>query len=160
MSDAEPDFDEIAADLALDAKESYESSKENQHALLDAVAEQDGAPLLETQCTIYGETIPVSGRLTGELIDRITLLDDKAKEVSDGQGSGQDLRGIIQELCAIGANLIDDPELTPQELYQVYRDNGVKPLRTIVMDVFDALQKEEERVRGDADGFRKKPASN
>ena len=53
MSDADPDFDEIAADLAQDAKESYESSKENQHALLDAVAEQDGAPLLETQCIKY-----------------------------------------------------------------------------------------------------------
>ena len=160
MSDAEPDFDEIAADLALDAKESFESSKKNQHALLDAVAEQDGAPLLETQCTIYGETIPVSGRLTGELIDRTTRLDDRAKEIANGDGSGEDLRNVIHELCEIGADLIDDDELSKQELHDLYRYNGVKPLRTIVMDVFDALQKEEERVRGDADGFRKKPTSN
>ena len=156
MSDAEPDFDEIAADLALDAKESYESSKENQHALLDAVAEQDGAPLLETQCTIYGETIPVSGRLTGELIDRVTALDPRAKEMADKGGSGAEFRDIINDVTQIAADLIDDDELTQKELYKVYRDNGVKPLRTILMDVFESLQKEEERVRGDADGFRKK----
>ena len=156
MSDAEPDFDEIAADLALDAKESYDSSKENQHALLDAVAEQDGAPLLETQCTIYGETIPVSGRLTGELIDRITALDTRAKEMADKGGSGAEFRDIINDVTQIAADLIDDDELTQKELYKVYRDNGVKPLRTILVDVFESLQKEEERVRGDADGFRKK----
>ena len=156
MSDAEPNYDEIAADLALDAKESYDSSKENQHALLDAVAEQDGAPLLETQCTIYGETIPVSGRLTGELIDRITALDTRAKEMADKGGSGAEFRDIINDVTQIAADLIDDDELTQRELYKVYRDNGVKPLRTILMDVFESLQKEEERVRGDADGFRKK----
>ena len=159
MSDdthAEPNYDEVAADLAQDAKESFESSKENQHALLDAVAEQDGAPLLETQCTIYGETIPVSGRLTGELIDRITALDTRAKEMSDKGGSGAEFRDIINDVTQIAADLIDDDELTQRELYKVYRDNGVKPLRTILMDVFESLQKEEERVRGDADGFRKK----
>jgi len=157
MSDAEPEpgeLDEFAAQLAAETDEKFESRKEDQHALLEAAAEEDGAPLLETQCEIYGEVVPVSGRLTGELIDRTTQLDKTAKAISNGDKDPSELLHVIREITEICADLIDDEELTQQELYKLYRAEGVKPLRRITDEVMGALQKERERVSGDADGFR------
>jgi propanediol dehydratase small subunit len=57
-------------------------------------------------------------------------------------------------LTAELAELIDDEELTADELYKLYRSEGGEPLRTIADNVMDALQAEQERVQGTADGFR------
>jgi len=155
MSDIDADeADAFAAELAAETDEKFESNKEDQHALLEAAAEADGAPLLETKCEIYGEVVPVSGRLTGDLIDRVTQLDNTAKAVADGEEDAGELQTIISELTGICADLIDDDDLTQSELYKLYRAEGVTPLRTITENVMSALQQEDERVSGAADGFR------
>jgi len=157
MSDIDADeADAFAAELAQETDEKFESNKEDQHALLEAAAEADGAPLLETKCEIYGEVVPVSGRLTGDLIDRVTQLDNTAKAVADGEEDAGELQTIISELTGICADLIDDDDLTQSELYKLYRAEGVTPLRTITEAVMSALQQEDERVSGAADGFRSK----
>lgn len=161
MSEQQPEVDPdeadaFAAQLAQETDEKFQSNKEDQHALLEAAAEEDGAPLLETQCEIYGEVVPVSGRLTGDLIDRVTQLDNTAKAVADGDKDAGELQTVIEELTSICADLIDDAELTQTELYKLYRAEGVTPLRTITENVMTALQQEDERVSGAADGFRSK----
>lgn len=158
MTDTEgQDFDEVAADLAMGAKESYESNRKDQHDLLDAVAEEDSAPLLETKCEIYGHVIPVSGRLTGEFVERIEALDAEAKRRASGEGDQSGVSDIIRELAEILDDLIDDPELTANGIYGLYLDEGPRAVRTIVEEVLESLKREEERVQGDADGFRSEP---
>lgn len=149
----ESEANAFAAQLVQETDEKYQTSKENQHALLDAVAEEDGAPLLETKTTIYGHTVPVSGRLTGAFIERVESLDAEAKRRAEGDGD-QSVSDIVRELAEIIDDLIDDPELTADGVYEQYRREGVGPVRTLLDEVMEALQKEEERVRGDADGFR------
>ena len=157
MSDT--DFDELAADLAQDAQESFEENKAKQHDLLDAVAEEDGAPLLETKCDIHGITVPVSGRLTGAFVERIERLDAEAKKRANGESDKSGVSDIIRELAVIIDDLIDDPELTARGVYQTYQSEGVKPVRTILEEVMAALQREQERVEGTAKGFRETPNS-
>jgi len=159
MSEAEAVNDQLAedaADLILETEEQYQQQKAQQHDLLDAVAEEDGAPLLETKCSIHGIVVPVSGRLTGEFVEHIESLDAEAKRRAEGE-SGKGVSDIVREMADILDDLIDDPELTAEGVYQTYRKEGVGPVRTIMENVMESLQEEEERVRGTADGFRQKP---
>jgi len=148
------DLADEAGELILETEEAYQEQKAEQHDLLDAVAEEDGAPLLETKCDIHGVTVPVSGRLTGAFVERVEDLDAEAKRRADGESEQTGVSDIVRELADIIADLIDDPELTAAGVYQTYRQEGVGPVRTILEKVMAALQQEEERVRGTADGFR------
>jgi len=161
MTDDQPpgmdadNLDELAADLALDAAQSFEEKQAEQHDLLDAVADEEGAPLLETKATIAGVTVPVSGRLNGEFIERVERLDEEAKRRANDEDAENGVSDIMRELADIIDGLIDDDELTARGVYQTYQAEGVGPVRTILEEVMDALQTEDERLRGEADGFRK-----
>jgi len=147
--------DELAADLALAAHEEYQQSKAEQHDLFDAVADEEGAPLLETKATIAGVTIPVSGRLTGAFIERVERLDAEAKRRANDEDAPDGVSDIVHELGEIIDDLVDDDEITARGVYQTYQAAGVAPVRRILEEVMDSLRKEDERLRGDADGFRK-----
>jgi len=147
-------LDERAADLALDAAQSFEEKQAEQHDLLDAVADEEGAPLLETKATIAGVTVPVSGRLNGEFIERVERLDEEAKRRANDEDAQNGVIDIMRELADIIDGLIDDDELTARGVYQTYQAEGVGPVRTILEEVMDALKTEDERLRGEADGFR------
>jgi len=146
--------DAFAAQLAQETDEKFEQSREEQHELLEAVASEDGAPLLETQCEIHGLTVPISGRLTGEFVERIEGLDAEAKRRAEGDGERAGVSDIIRELAEIIDDLIDDEELTADGVYRMYQQEGVMPVRTILEEVMASLRREEERVNGTADGFR------
>jgi len=147
--------DELAADLALAAHEDYQQSKAEQHDLFDAVADEEGAPLLETKATIAGVTIPVSGRLNGAFIERVERLDAEAKRRANDEDAPDGVSDIVRELGKIIGDLVDDDEITARGVYQTYQAEGVAPVRRILEEVMDALRTEDERLRGDADGFRK-----
>jgi len=163
MSEQEPEPEtkqdqlaEDAADLILEADAQLQENRQEQHELLDAVSEEDGAPLLQTKCNIHGIVVPVSGRLTGEFVERVEGLDAEAKRRADGESDKTGVSDIIRELATIIDELIDDPELTADGVYQTYINEGVGPVRTILENVMQSLQEEEERVQGTADGFRSK----
>jgi len=147
--------DDLAAALALDAATEYEAATEEQHELFDAVAEEEGAPLLETKATVAGVTIPVSGRLNGAFIERVERLDAEAKRRANDADAPDGVSDIVRELGEIIDDLTDDDEITARGVYQTYQAEGVGPVRTILEEVMNALQREDERLRGDADGFRK-----
>jgi plasmid stability protein len=147
--------DELAADLALDAAKEYQAREAEQHDLFDAVAEEEGAPMLETRATIAGVTIPVSGRLNGAFIERVERLDAEAKRRANDEDAPDGVSDIVRELGEIIDDLVDDDEITARGVYQTYQAEGVAPVRRILEEVMDALRKEDERLRGDADGFRK-----
>ena len=151
MSD---DLNERAADMVLETEQEYQEKKAAQHDLLDAVSEEEGAPLLETKCDIHGVTVPVSGRLTGEFVERIERLDAEAKRRASGDSDESGVSDIIRELAVIIDDVIDDEELTAEGVYRMYQQEGAQPVRTILEEVMDALQREQERVEGTAEGFR------
>ena len=154
MSDT--DFDELAAELAQDAKESFEESREEQAAFLDAVAADEGAEVLETTCTIKGHTVPVSARLSGEIMDRMGAIDNRLERIENENSRAYEYSELADEVCQLLADVTDDPALTKQEFYRTYERHNIPPLGVVLERVFESLKQERERQEGAADGFRKK----
>ena len=155
MSDAEPDFDEIAADLALDAKESFEQSREEQEAFLETVAEEEGAEVLETQCNLIGDyTVPLKAKLDGDLMDAMGRIDDRLQRLQGKQGRAYEITETADEVSQLLADVIDDPEWHKSKFYQAYQSEGLDPLGVMLERAFNSLKQERERRNGTADGFR------
>ena len=155
MSDAEPDFDEIAADLALDAKESFEQSREEQEAFLETVAEEEGAEVLETQCNLIGDyTVPLKAKLDGDLMDAMGRIDDRLQRLQGKQGRAYEITETADEVSQLLADVIDDPEWHKSKFYAAYQSEGLDPLGVMLERAFESLKQERERRNGTADGFR------
>ena len=155
MSDAEPDFDEIAADLALDAKESFEQSREEQEAFLETVAEEEGAEVLETQCNLIGDyTVPLKAKLDGDLMDAMGRIDDRLQRLQGKQGRASEITETAEEVSQLLADVIDDPEWHKSKFYAAYQSEGLDPLGVMLERAFESLKQERERRNGTADGFR------
>ena len=155
MSDAEPDFDEIAADLALDAKESFEQSREEQEAFLETVAQEEGAEVLETQCNLIGDyTVPLKAKLDGDLMDAMGRIDDRLQRLQGKQGRAYEITETADEVSQLLADVIDDPEWHKSKFYAAYQSEGLDPLGVMLERAFESLKQERERRNGTADGFR------
>ena len=155
MSDAETDFDEIAADLALDAKESFEQSREEQEAFLETVAEEEGAEVLETQCNLIGDyTVPLKAKLDGDLMDAMGRIDDRLQRLQGKQGRAYEITETADEVSQLLADVIDDPEWHKSKFYAAYQSEGLDPLGVMLERAFESLKQERERRNGTADGFR------
>jgi hypothetical protein len=94
--------------------------------------------------------------LTGAFIERAERLDAEAKRRANDEDAPDEVSDIVRELGEIIDDLVDDDEITARGVYQTYQAEGVAPVRRILEEVMDALRKEDERLRGDADGFRQK----
>ena len=155
MSDAEPDFDEIAADLALDAKESFEQSREEQEAFLETVAQEEGAEVLETQCNLIGDyTVPLKAKLDGDLMDAMGRIDDRLQRLQGKQGRAYEITETADEVSQLLADVIDDPEWHKSKFYAAYQSEGLDPLGVMLERAFESLKLERKRRNGTADGFR------
>ena len=155
MSDAEPNYDEIAADLAQDAKESFEQSREEQEAFLETVAQEDGAEVLETQCNLIGDyTVPLKAKLDGDLMDAMGRIDDRLQRLQGKQGRAYEITETADEVSQLLADVIDDPEWHKSKFYAAYQSEGLDPLGVMLERAFESLKQERERRNGTADGFR------
>ena len=155
MSDAEQDFDEIAADLALDAKESFEQSRVEQEAFLETVAQEEGAEVLETQCNLIGDyTVPLKAKLDGDLMDAMGRIDDRLQRLQGKQGRAYEITQTAEEVSQLLADVIDDPEWHKSKFYAAYQSEGLDPLGVMLERAFESLKQERERRNGTADGFR------
>ena len=155
MSDAEPNYDEIAADLAQDAKESFEQSREEQEAFLETVAQEEGAEVLETQCNLIGDyTVPLKAKLDGDLMDAMGRIDDRLQRLQGKQGRAYEITETADEVSQLLADVIDDPEWHKSKFYAAYQSEGLDPLGVMLERAFESLKQERERRNGTADGFR------
>ena len=145
MSDAEPDFDEIAADLAQDAKESFEQSREEQEAFLETVAQEEGAEVLETQCNLIGDyTVPLKAKLDGDLMDAMGRIDDRLQRLQGKQGRAYEITETADEVSQLLADVIDDPEWHKSKFYAAYQSEGLDPLGVMLERAFESLKQERE----------------
>jgi hypothetical protein len=150
------DFDEVAADLALDAKESHEENLQEQEEFLDTVAEEEGAEVLETKCNIIGDyVVPLKAKLDGELMDAMGRIDARLERLEQGQGRGYEFSETAEEVSQLLSDVIDDREWHKSKFYKAYKAEGLDALGVMLERAFNSLKKEKERRAGTADGFRK-----
>ena len=155
MSD-KPDFDELAQDLVDDASQEFEQSREEQAAFLDAVADEEGAEVLETTASIKGHSVPVSARLNGDVMDAMGRIDSRLERIEREEARAYEVSDTADDVAQLLADVTDDPALTKREFYRQYEAHGIDPLGVVLEEVFEALKTEKERREGAADGFRKK----
>ena len=155
MSD-KPDFDELAQDLVEDATQEFEQSREEQAAFLDAVADEEGAEVLETTASIKGHSVPVSARLNGDVMDAMGRIDSRLERIEREEARAYEVSDTADDVAQLLADVTDDPALTKREFYRQYEAHGIDPLGVVLEEVFEALKTEKERREGAADGFRKK----
>ena len=154
--DAEQDFDEVAADLALEAQESYEEKKAEQEAFLDTVAEESEVPVAETTCNIIGDyVVDVRAELDGELTDRVGDMEARLERLKNGQGHAYELTEAADEAAQMLADLVDDPEWHKEKFYAAYERTSIDGLLLMVENVFTVIKEERERQSGAAEGFRR-----
>lgn len=153
--DAE-NLDERAADLALDAAESYQEKQAEQKEFLDTVAEEEGEAPIETECNLIGDyTVPIRAKMNGKLIDRMSAVQAQGKRIENNpEAEGHKITEVADEMCQVLADLIDDPEWDKRTFYQAYREEGPTPVLNMLDRAFDSLKKEKKRMEGRADGFR------
>ena len=155
QSEQKQDFDEIAADLALDAKQSHEDNLQEQQEFLDTVAEEEGADELDTKCNLMGEyVVPVKAKLNGDLMDAMGRIDARLERLQNEEGRAYEFSETADEASQLLADAIDDPEWHKSKFYRAYENEGLKPLGVMLDRVFTSLKEERERRRGTADGFR------
>ena len=155
MSD-KPDFDELAQDLVEDASQEFEQSREEQAAFLDAVADEEGAEVLETTASIKGHSVPVSARLNGDVMDAMGRIDSRLERIEREEARAYEVSDTADDVAQLLADVTDDPALTKREFYRQYEAHGIDPLGVVLEEVFSALKTEKERREGAADGFRQK----
>lgn len=156
--ESEQDFDELAADLALDAKESYEENRAEQEALLSDVAEEEGAQVLETTATIEGRngthTVDISAKLNGDLMDAMGRIDARLERLESEEGRAYEFSETADEVAQLLEDVTDDTALHKGAFYDSYEEHGLDPLGAILEEVFESLKRERERQTGAAEGFR------
>ena len=149
------DLDQKAADLVQEAQRDYEQAREEQQEVLSAVAEEEGAEVLETQCNIAGDhTVPLKAKLNGKVLDQMSRLDARVERFEDGEARMYEVSETADETSQLLGDVIDDPAWDKDTFYGFYEKEGIGGLGTMLSRVFDSLIKERERRQGAAEGFR------
>ena len=154
MSDAD-DFNARAADLVLETHEEYQERQAEHEAFLETVAEEEGAETLTTECNLIGEyTVPLEAKLNGAVMDDLGAIHAGLERLEEGEGAAYEISEAADQAAQLLADVIADPEWHKAKFYAAYEAEGLDPIGVMIERVFDALQAEQKRRRGTADGFR------
>jgi hypothetical protein len=157
MSDESRDeqLDALAEDLVAQAESKYEETQQAQQEFLESVAEESGAEILETECNLIAEyTVPLKAKLTGDIMDRMGVLEDRLERMQAGDAAAYEVSETADDISQILADIIDDPDWHKSKFYAAYEQEGLAPLGVMIERVFESLKQERERRKGAADGFR------
>jgi len=143
-------------ELVEETNERYEEQQEAQEAFLETVAEEEGTETLETTVNLVGDyTAPVSAKLDGRLMDKLSHIDERLESIESGESRIYELSEVADDAAQLLADLIDDTEYNKETFYKVYEQEGLDVLGQFIETVFEGLENARERNRGAADGFRK-----
>jgi hypothetical protein len=142
-------------DLMEKTDERYEERQEDIADFHQAVQEESETEVIETTCNIVGDvTVGVTAKRNGELMDRMGHIEERLEYVETEKQGTYNITEAAQDAAQLLADVVDDPELTQGEFYKVYRGEGLEELGKMLKTVFSSIEKESERRRGAADGFR------
>jgi len=149
------ELDEFAAQLAAETDDKFEDNREKQDEFLDTVAEEEGAEVLETTCNLVGDyTVPIKAKLDGELMDAMGRIDGRLERLGNEDARAYEISETADEVAQLLADVIDDSEWHKSLFYEVYENEGLRPLGSMLERAFESLKDERERRQGVADGFR------
>jgi len=158
MSEADAVNDQLAedaADLILETEEQYQERQAEHEAFLETVAEEEGAPVVETTCNIIGDYHPtLKTKLNGEVLDKMSHLDARMERFENDEARGYEISETADEVAQLLADVIADDGWTKDRFYAAYKQEGLDPLGVMLERCFEALKAERERVEGARDGFR------
>ena len=144
-----------AAELMQEAEQEDQQKREEQQAVLDELAEQEGAEVLETTCNIVGDyTVTLKAKLNGEIMDTISAMDARVERYENGDARAYEVSETADDTCQLLADVIDGSEWDKDTFYEFYRAEGLEPLGELLSRVLESLQTERERKQGAAEGFR------
>jgi len=144
-----------AAELMQEAEQEYQQKREEQQAVLDTVAEEDGADVLETTCNIAGDhTVPLKAKLNGKVLDQMGALEARFEDFEDGNVKGYEIGETADDMAQMLADVVDSPEWDKQTFYGLYEKEGLEPIGKLLIRALNSLLKERERQQGAAEGFR------
>ncbi len=144
--------DELAA--VEDTRQTHQERQQKQSEFLDTLGEQTDVDVVETQVQLAeGIMVPVRVELTGELTDRLAEIESLTENIENTQ-SVQDVPETVDRACQLLADCINDSAYDKNTFYKAYRANNDKAIAKMLRRVFEAVEREQKRQKGDADGFR------
>ncbi len=147
-------FSEAELEAIEETKQSYQERQQKQDEFLETLSEQTEVDVVETKVEIAeGITVPVNVELTGELTDRLAEIESLTENIEE-QKSVKDIPETVDRACQLLADCIDDPAYDKATFYKAYRANNDEAIAKMLRRVFEGVEREQERARGDADGFR------
>jgi len=157
MSDKE--LSDSANELLRETRESKREADERQSEILASIQSEHGGDLIETTFAVTSDhSAPIATKLNGELIDRITHIENSAP-TQGNDVTAKDLQNvsmIMDETASLLADIIPDSDFDKTLFYSVYESEGPETLGEIAERAFQAIEREVKRTHGDVDGFRQK----
>jgi len=139
-----------------DTRQSHQKRQEKQSEFLDTLGEQTEVDVVETQVQLAeGIMVPVRVELTGELTDQLAEIESLAENLEDTK-SMQGIPQTVDRACQLLADCVNDSAYDKETFYKAYRANNDKAIAKMLRRVFEGVEREQKRARGEADGFRQK----
>ncbi len=149
------DHDQHVADLLNRTDEQYQETQQEQQEFLEAVSEEEGAELLETQTELVsGYTVDLKAKMDGKLTDKLGHIDARLERLDSEEARAYEVSEAADDASRLLADIVDDPEYSKSLFYEVYESEGLGALGTMIERAFEALKQERKRRRGTVDGFR------
>lgn len=150
------DADQQRKELLEQTRERHEERQEEIEAFHEAVKDESDAEVLETECNIVGDiTVSVSAKRNGRLMDKMGHIEERLEYVEKEEAGTYKITEAAEDASQLLADVVDDPELTKDEFYKVYRSEGLEELGKMLERAFNAIEEESKRQQGAVDGFRK-----
>ncbi len=154
MEDTTDFFDPEELDAIEDASSTLSERKQTQQEFLDAVSEESESELLKTKTELAtGIVVPIEAKLNGEVIDTLGSVQERLENAEE-EGRLYDISDAVDDACQLLADIITDPNYSKEVFHQVYKQEGAADIAKMLRRAFESLQKERERLSGDAEGFR------
>ena len=146
------DADQKAAELVTEARERHEQRRAEQEAFLEAVADEEGAEVIETHVTLVeGFDVDVSVRLDGELDETLAEIEERTQTENP---SASDVKFTAERAAGLLADAIDDDGYPRRLFIDTWHREGLAALGTMLKRVLEGVKAERERAHGVAEGFR------
>lgn len=142
--------------LIEETKEIQQEREQERQAFVNDLRSESDAEVIETPVTLFGDyTATVECKLSGEVLQRIEYIDENMPdEEGFERGDPAKLNRVADQLCILLDDMLAEATYDHETFDEVYQLEGWDPLITVWEKVGDAIEKEQERRRGSADGFR------
>jgi hypothetical protein len=144
-----------AEELIEETNERYEAAQERKEEFLETVKDDSDEEVVETSCNLVGDmVVDIRAKRNGELIDRMGHIEETLEAVEAEEEGTYRISEVADEASQLLADTVQDSGLDKEAFYIAYSEEGIDELGKMIENVFESIEKEVEKQRGSADGFR------